>query len=110
MIKTIQKTCTTATAASGMVVELGFVPDRVTIRNRTTLYSLEWTQNTDTHGYVTTSTGSVTYVSAAALTLIDGSDKVNYTDYSYGFLIPVITDLQDASGEILDITAERSDI
>ena len=112
MLKTIKHTCSSALDGDtkAAVIQLGFVPTRVTIKNRTALASLEWTDNTDTFGYKTITDGTMSFLSACALTVIDGSDKQNYTSYSYGFLMPEIADINDTAGEILDITAERTDL
>jgi hypothetical protein len=110
MMKSFTQTCLSGASDYATVIELGFVPSRVTVTNRTELNKVIWTADTDTKGYFITDQGVTTFVSAVALTLIDGSDKVNYTTSSFGFLLPKITDLNDTAGEILDITAERSDI
>ena len=109
MIKSFTKTCVSGTTFV-QAVELGFVPDRVTIRNQTQLTTLVWTADTDTKAYITTATGSTSFDSVGAITVIDGSDKTNYTSYSYGFLLPAAATINDTHGEVLDITASRNDI
>ena len=114
MLKTIQHTCLSGASDFATVMELGFVPNRITVRNRTTLAALEWTENTDDKSYFYGVSGSVslkpTFLSANGITVIDGSDKTNYVSSSYGFLLPKITDLNDTADEVLDITAERDDL
>lgn len=118
MIKTVQHTCATTLDGSTMkaLIQLGFVPNRVTIRNRTSCVSMEWTTNTATYGYKIGADGAVTYTTDCALTVVDGSDKstafngVSINTFAQGFILPVITDINDTGSEILDITAERTDL
>lgn len=113
MLKLIKHTCLSGASDFLTAFEIGFVPERVTARNRTTGFELEWTTNTDTKSYVKRLSGGltqVTFLSANGLTIVDGSDKTSYTTQSFGFLLPKITDLNDTAGEILDITVERTDL
>lgn len=91
-------------------VELGFVPDKLIITNRTTKYTLEWNSNlTAGYYYQITDQGVKTLVTSGGPTVIDGSDKTNYVTSSFGFLFPVIANIQDTLNEVLDISAIRND-
>jgi hypothetical protein len=93
-----------------LVVEVGFVPDRIVITNRTTLITLEWNENLDSGDYYKIiADGTRTLETSGGPTLIDGSDKTNYTGYSFGFVLPVIANINDTTDEILDIVVTRED-
>jgi hypothetical protein len=123
MMKNVVHTCATTTDGSTMlaVIQLGFVPDKVTIVNRTTCVSIVWYKSTPAYVYLIGADGAVSRTNSYTLTAVDGSDKVttypsgptgyqSLMNYSYGFILPVITDVNDTGSEVLDITAERSDI
>ena len=99
----------TATGASA-VVELGFVPDRLIIKNRTSLAEIEWNANLDAgYYYKRVAAGTLTLETSGGPTLIDGSDKTNNLDKSFGVVLPAIVDINDTASEILDITAIKDD-
>lgn len=115
MMKTISQACLSGASDFATVIELGFVPTKLSVYNATTGAKLDWVTGMTTKSVVTKLSGTVlvggTCLSAnGTITVIDGSDKVNYVTSSFGFLLPKITDLNDTAGEILHIVAERSDI
>lgn len=107
MIKLLQKACPNN---AELVVECGFVPDKIVITNQTTLITLQWNKNLESGDYYQiVAAGDRTLVSSGGPTLIDGSDKTNYTTSSFGFVLPVITNINDTTGELLDIEVYRED-
>lgn len=100
----------TATNAE-MVIELGFVPSKLIINNRGNLFTLEWNKNlTAGYFYKVTDQGVRTLVTSGGPTLLDGSDKTNNIASSFGVILPVLADFNDAGVEVLDIEAIRDDI
>jgi hypothetical protein len=116
MLKLISQACLSGASDYATAFEVGFVPERVTVINRTTFAELQWTKNTivtQPASFLKRLSGGLvthTLLSANGLTVIDGSDKTNYVTQSFGFLLPKIVDLNDTAGEILDITVERTDL
>jgi len=103
-----------ATPTEYNVVELGFVPDRIEITNRTELNTMIWTKNLeDGHYYLRSEAGTLTKPTTGGPTLIDGSSKQallgEATLRSFGFYLGKITDLTDIAAEVLDITVYRED-
>jgi hypothetical protein len=99
----------TATNAE-MVIELGFIPSKLIITNRTSLATLEWNSNLPAGNfYKIAAAGTRTLVTSGGPTLLDGSDKTNNITSSFGVILPVLADFNDAA-EILDIEAIRDDI
>jgi len=95
----VQETATNAI----MNIELGFIPSKVVITNRTSLARLEWNENLPAGNfYKTVAAGTRTLETSGGITLIDGSDKESAL--GQGFVIPVLADINDAA-EILDIEA-----
>lgn len=105
MMKQLQTTATNAI----MDIELGFIPTRVVITNRTSLATLEWNENLPAGNfYKVVAAGTRTLETSGGITLIDGSDKSDNLDKSFGFVLPVIADINDAA-EILDIEVHRNE-
>lgn len=105
MIKFFQKSSPDNAA---LVVEVGFVPDKIVVTNRTTLVTLEWNVNLDSGNYYQiVAAGNRTLVASGGPTLIDGSDKTNYVSSSFGFVLPVIANINDTLNEVLDIEVYR---
>jgi len=100
-----QTTVTGATA--GAIVQLGFVPEKIVITERVSMNQTVWLATNPADAILTTaSTGVRTAVGAAPVTLIDGSDKTNYTTSSFGFMIPATT---LANSLVAEIEAYRQD-
>ncbi len=109
-----------AAATYDAVVELGFVPTRLILTNRTTLNKLEWNDNLPSGDYYWDigSSGIRTLVTSGGPEVIDGSDKngpystpgdATTKTVSYGFSLAKLTGLVETEGHILDITAIRDD-
>lgn len=108
MQKQVELTCPDNAAST---VELGFVPDRIVATNRTSKYTLEWNKNLASgYYYQITDQGVRTLVTSGGPTLVDGSDKTNYITNSFGFVFPVIANIQDTLSEVVDIVAFRDDL
>jgi len=106
----MQKQSTLTSDGSSAVVELGFVPDKLVITNRTTLNTLEWNANLPAANYYwVVAAGIRTLLTSGGPTLVDGSDKSTNLNKSFGFVLPAITGLNDVASEILDITAIKDD-
>ena len=102
---------TVAANTTAEIVELGFVPSKIRITNRTSLATLEWNENLPAgYWYKTVAAGTRTLVTSAGPTVLDGSDKTNNLETSFGFNLPTQADINDTLGEILDIEASRDDI
>jgi hypothetical protein len=107
MIKFLQKACPDNAA---LVVECGFVPDKIVLTNQTTLITLEWNTNLESGDYYKIiADGTRTLETSGGPTLIDGSDKTNYVTSSFGFVLPAIADINDTLNELLDIEVYRED-
>lgn len=105
MMKQLQVTATNAE----QVIELGFIPTRVTIVNRTSLATLEWNENLPAGNfYKVVAAGTRTLETSGGPSLIDGTDKSANLDKSFGIVLPVIADINDAA-EILDIEVHRNE-
>ena len=113
MQKQLLHTVSAAEAAgtSAAVIEVGFVPNRIVIINRTQLTKYEWNENlTSGHFYKRVAAGDLTKPTAGGPTLIDGSDKTNNVDVSFGFSIPgALATYTDTENDVLDITVFRDD-
>lgn len=124
MLKTFTKT---VDASEVLVVECGFVPNEIRILNITNGVQLYWNDKMpvevsdggaqyaiigadgavdatgDDHAYISNTDG--------ALTLIDGTDKVNNVTTSFGFKLAAgMVHINDADNEVLVITASRTDL
>jgi len=114
MYKQIKHTITASQAAgtTDILLELGFVPDRIVIRNRTNDFSFEWNDSMPSDEYYQfLADGAQTYedTAVATFTVVDGSDKTNNVSTSFGIVITGnIANLSDAE-EILDIYVYRED-
>lgn len=105
-------TASQAAGTTNILVELGFVPDKIVIRNRTSDYSVEWNDSMPSDEYyLFGADGAQSYenTGTATFVVVDGSDKTNYVTTSFGIVITGnITNLTDAE-EVLDIYASRED-
>lgn len=114
MYKQIKRTLTADEAAGtvNVIVELGFVPDRIVIRNRTSDFTLEWNSSMaadEYYKFIANGTQSFEDTGTDTFTVIDGSDKTNNTSLSFGFiLLGGLADVTDAQ-EVLDIYVFRED-
>lgn len=114
MYKQFKHTITAAEAAGAdVIIEVGFIPSRIVVKNRTSDYSLDWNSSMASDEYWQTvgSTGVDTFedTGTATFNLIDGSDKTNNTDKSFGFYLPGnLANITDAQ-EVLDIFVYRED-
>ena len=98
---------TTATGATaGTVVELGFVPEKIVITERVSRVQTVWLATNPADAVQTAAAGTRTLLGSAPVTLIDGSDKTNNVDSSFGFVIPATT---LADGLVAEIEAYRQD-
>jgi len=114
MYKQIQHTITAGEAAgtADIIIELGFVPDRMVIRNQTNDYSFEWNGNLaadEYYQFLADGTQTFEDTGADTFTVIDGSDKTSNLTSSFGMIIAgAIANLSDAE-EVLDIYVYRED-
>lgn len=100
----------TATGAE-QVVELGFVPSKLVIINRSSLAEIVWTSELPIANYYKqVAAGTRTLVTSGGPLVVDGSDKTANLNKSFGFKLPAIADINDTNGEILDVEAIRDDI
>lgn len=114
MYKQTTHTITSGEAAgtTDIAIELGFVPDRVVVRNRTSDYTFEWNDSMAADEYYQFTDGGVQSfedTGTDTFTVIDGSDKTNYVETSFGIVLKGnVTNFTDAT-EVLDIYAYRED-
>ena len=101
-----------AAGTDSIVIELGFVPNKIVVRNRTSDYSLEWNDSMAADEYYQFTDGGVqTFEDTGTdtVTVIDGSDKTNNITTSFGVILTGnIANLTNAQ-EVLDICAIRDD-
>lgn len=102
-----------AAGTDDIVLELGFVPTRLVIKNRTNDYTFEWNSSMASDEYWMTvgTTGVDTFEDTGVETfvVIDGSDKTNNVSTSFGMkIIGGLANISDAV-EVLDICAIRDD-
>jgi len=115
MTMTISAAVAANSNAAPLVVEVGFVPNRIYIINRTQLTQYEWNENlTSGHFYQRVAAGDLTKPTSGGPTLIDGSNKNplsgETTMRSFGFTIPGNLALfTDTENDVLDITVFRDD-
>ena len=96
--------------SAAIVVELGFVPNKLIITNIDTGYQLEWSDKFTAGEFVVIDAdGTRTKTtSGTPITLIDGSDKTNNTDKSFGFILGAYANINDTT-EHLVVEAFRED-
>ena len=116
MYKQISHTVSAAEAAGtdNVMVEVGFVPDRIVVKNRTSDYTLEWNSNMAADEYWQTvgSTGVDTFEDTGTDTfmVVDGSDKTNNLGVSFGIeVLGNLANVTDTAAEVLDIYLFRED-
>ncbi len=92
-------------------VQLGFVPDKLLIRNRVSLYSVEWNRNlAEGEFYLITNAGVRTLVTTSTpISIVDGSDKTNNINMSFGIVLGTYANINDTVDEPLDVEATRED-
>jgi len=106
MFKQVTKTGTNA----DIVVELGFIPDKIVVENVDTRVKLEWSNLMTSGEFIkTVAAGTRTLeTSGLPITLIDGSDKTNNVTSSFGFILGAYVDVNDAAEQLI-IEAFRED-
>lgn len=118
MYKQFKRTLTADEAAGtvDVIVEVGFVPDKVVVRNRTSDYTLEWNDSMASDEYYQFTDGGVqTFedTGTATFTVIDGSDKdpigSETSLRSFGVIIKGGVANVTAAQHVLDIYVSRED-
>jgi len=106
----MQKQSTVTSDGNAVVIEVGFVPSKFTITNRTSLATIEWNENLPAGNYYkTVAAGTRTLVTSGGPTLIDGSDKSANLNKSFGINLPALADINDTDTEIMDLTFIKDD-
>jgi hypothetical protein len=86
-----------ATAALLSVRSIGFKPRKVSIKNQTSLYQVDWTEGmADASAFETTNAGAMTLETSDLITPLDPDTSGNA-----GFSVGARANVNDAAGEVL---------